>query len=145
MCCASPVLAGARRTPGQPIVVAEPHKIEKTFLDGAVRLVRDYFWPHARASLRLIGLSERHVNARKALRWIQDQNRAEVSREEIRRTALTRSLDADDTEELLARLVRAGWMRLVTTQTGGRARRRWLVNPKLLSNPGGAKGGKGAK
>ena len=49
----------ARRTAGQPIVIAEPHRIEKTFLDGAVRLVRDYFWPHARSALRLIGLSER--------------------------------------------------------------------------------------
>jgi hypothetical protein len=115
----------ARRTAGQPIVVAEPHKIEKTFLDGAVRLVRDYFWPHARSSLHLIGLSERHVNARKVLRWVQDQNRTEVSREEIRRTALTRSIDADATEELLARLVRAGWLRPVTTLTGGRSRRRW--------------------
>jgi hypothetical protein len=135
----------ARRTAGQPIVVAEPHKIEKTFLDGAVRLVRDYFWPHARSSLRLIGLSERHVNARKVLCWVQDQNRAEVSREEIRRTALTRSIDADATEELLARLVRAGWLRPVTTLTGGRSRRRWRVNPKLLSYLGGGKGGKGGK
>src|SRR5262249_23085204 len=65
----------ARRTAGQPIVIAEPHRIEKQFLDGAVRLVRDYFWPHARSSLRLIGLSERHVNARKVLRWLQANNR----------------------------------------------------------------------
>jgi len=138
-------LAWARRTPGQPIVVAEPHKIEKQFLDAAVRLVRDYFWPHARSSLRLIGLSERHANARKVLRWVQANNRIEVSREDIRRTALTRSLDADATEELLASLVRAGWMRPVTTLTGGRSRRRWSVNPKLLSYPDGEKGAKGGK
>jgi hypothetical protein len=135
----------ARRTVGQRMLVDEPHKIERTFLDGAVRLVRDYFWPHARSALRLIGLSERHANARKVLRWLQANNRIEVSREEIRRTALTRSIDADATEQLLAALVRAGWMRPVTTLTGGRARRRWWVNPKLLSYPGGEKGGKGAK
>jgi len=136
----------ARRTAGQPIVIAEPHRIEKTFLDGAVRLVRDYFWPHARSSLRLIGLSERHVNARKVLRWLQANDRIEVSREDVRRTALTRSIDADATEQLLAALVRAGWMRPVTTLTGGRSSRRWLVNPKLfaLSGGNGGKGGKGS-
>ena len=37
----------ARRTAGQAIVIDEPNRIEKTFLDAAVRLVRDYFWPHA--------------------------------------------------------------------------------------------------
>jgi hypothetical protein len=111
----------ARRTAGQPIVVAEPHKIEKQFLDGAARLVRDYFWPHARSALRLIGLSEHHANARRVLRWLQANSRTEVSREDVRRTALTRSLDADATEELLARLVRAGWLRPTVIQTGGRA------------------------
>jgi hypothetical protein len=135
----------ARRTAGQPIVVAEPHKIEKQFLDGAVRLVRDYFWPHARSALRQIGLSEHHANARKVLCWLQANNRTEVSREDVRRTALMRSLDADATEHLLATLVRAGWLRLVTTQTGGRPSRRWRVNPKLLTHLSGGKGGKGGK
>jgi hypothetical protein len=135
----------ARRTAGQPIVVAEPNKVEKVFLDAAVRLVRDYFWPHARAALRQIGLSEHHANARKVLLWLQVNNRDEVSREEVRRTALTRSLDADTTERLLATLVRAGWLRLTTNLTGGRPSRRWQVNPKLLTDLSGGKGGKGGK
>ncbi len=135
----------ARRTAGQPIVVAEPHKIEKSFLDGGVRLVRDYFWLHARAALRLIGLSQDHVNSRRVLRWLQLHNKTEASREEVRRTALARSLDADGTEALLAALVRAGWLRLETTQTGGRPSRRWLINPKLLSLSSGGKGAKAGK
>jgi hypothetical protein len=134
----------ARRTAGQPIVVGEPHKIERLHLNAAVRLVRDYFWPHARAALRLIGLSQDHANARRVLRWAQLHNKSEVSREEVRRSALARSLDADATEHLLAALVRAGWFRPSTTLTGGRPSRRWLVNPKLSLSSGGkaAKAGK---
>ena len=126
----------ARRTAGQPVVVAEPNRIEKPFLDAAVHLVLSYFWPHARAALRQIGLSEHHTNARRVLRWLQAQRRAEVSREEVRRTALAQSLDANATERLLADLVKAGWLRLVITPTGGRPSRRWRVNPKLISEPG---------
>ena len=133
----------ARRTAGQPVVVAEPNKIEKLFLDAAIRLVRDYFWPHARAALRQIGLSEHHTNGRKVLRWLRAHHKAEVSREEVRRTALARSLDADTTEKLLAVLVRAGWLCLMTTQTGGRPSWRWRVNPKLQIY--GGKGGKAGK
>jgi len=121
----------ARRTAGQAIIVAEPNRIEKPFLDAAVRLVRDYFWPHSRAALRQIGLSEQHRNARRVLRWLRMNRKADAGREEVRRFALTRSLDADATENLLGQLERAGWLRLVVTQTGGRPSRRWQVNPKL--------------
>jgi hypothetical protein len=47
----------------------EPNKVEKPFIEAAIRLVRDYFWPHSRAALRQIGLSEHHANARRVLRW----------------------------------------------------------------------------
>jgi Protein of unknown function (DUF3987)/Primase C terminal 2 (PriCT-2) len=121
----------ARRTAGQAIVVDEPNQIDRTFLDAAVRLVRDYFWPHARAALRQIGLSEQHTNARRVLRWLRANRKSEVSREEVRQNALGKTLDADGTEKLLASLVKAGWLRLVTAKTGGRPSRRWQVNPKI--------------
>ena len=57
--------------------------------------------------------------------------RDEVSREDIRRDALGRSLDADQTQSLLDGLVRAGWLREITTRTLGRTRRRWQVNPVI--------------
>jgi hypothetical protein len=98
-----------------------------------VRLVRDYFWPHSRAALRQIGLSERHANARRALRWIQAHRRSEISLQGIRRDALAQSLDADQTQQLLAALVKAGWLREITTPTAGRSIRRWAVNPKLFA------------
>jgi hypothetical protein len=122
----------ARRTAGQPFLAEEPNRIEVGFVEAAVRLVRDYFWPHGRAALRLIGISERHVNERRVLRWIRAKNRIEVSREDVRRDALSQSLDAEPTQKLLDDLVKAGWLRETTTPTAGRSRRRWAVNPKLL-------------
>ena len=98
-----------------------------------MRLVRDYFWPHSRAALRQVGLSARHANARRVLRWLQKNHRDDVSREDIRRDALGQSLDADQTQALIDSLVSAGWLRQVTTLTPGRARHRWTVNAKLFS------------
>jgi hypothetical protein len=114
----------------------EPKQIEANFMRAAVRLVRDYFWPHSRAALRQIGLSERHANARRVLRWIKaDNRRNEVSRENLRRDALGQSLDADQTQSLIDGLVKAGWLREITKPagpSGGRTARRWLVNPMLF-------------
>jgi Protein of unknown function (DUF3987) len=110
----------------------EPSLVDDSLMKSALRLVRDYFWPHSRAALRQIGLSERHANARRVLRWIRKNNKAEVSREVIRRDALGQSLDADQTQDLIDSLVRAGWLRQVTTKTPGRALHRWTVNPKLF-------------
>jgi hypothetical protein len=53
----------------------------------------------------------------------------------IRREALGGSLDADETRDLLDRLVVAGWVRLEKTETGGRPRERWSVNPRYAGTP----------
>jgi hypothetical protein len=103
-------------------------------------LVRDYFWPHARACLRQIGLTARHANARSVLRWLVANHKTEVSREEARREALSQRLDADQTTELLTGLCSAGWLRerdVPTSLQGrpGKPARRWLVNPKLTKHP----------
>jgi hypothetical protein len=78
--------------------------IEVEFVDAAVRLVRDYFWPHSRAALRQIGLNERHASARRLLR-------RDISLKDARRDALGQSLDADETQVLLNGLAKAGWFR----------------------------------
>jgi hypothetical protein len=107
-------------------------------MQAAIRLVRDYFWPHARGCLRLIGLTEKHTNARRVLLWIQTKGKTEVSREEIRRDALSQRLDANETTALLVALSKSGWLREEVTvpgPKGGKPARRWLVNPKLLKDP----------
>jgi hypothetical protein len=112
---------------------AEPQSIGEQYVEAAVRLWREYFWPHSRAALRQIGLTEKHSNARRALCWIRTNRKAEVSLFDIRREALGRRLDAEQTRSLLDGLVRAGWLKLMTEQTDGRAKHRWQVNPLLFS------------
>jgi uncharacterized protein DUF3987 len=112
---------------------AEPQAIEEQYVAAAVRLLRDYFWPHSRAALRQIGLTEKHTNARRALCWIRTKRKEEISLLDIRREALGRRVDAEQTRSLLDGLVRAGWLKLVTTKTDGRAIHRWQVNPLLCS------------
>ena len=121
-----------RGTGGTP-----PPSIDAKYMVAAVRLVREYFWPHARAALRQIGLTERHVNAKRVLRWIRARGKTEVSLEDVRRDALGQKLDAEQTANLLDALGRAGWVReldAASTPRGGRPARRWQVNP-LLMNP----------
>jgi Protein of unknown function (DUF3987) len=43
--------------------VERPSSIDLTEIEAGIRLVRDYFWPHARASLRQIGITDRHSDA----------------------------------------------------------------------------------
>jgi hypothetical protein len=45
----------------------------------------------------------------------------EISLMDIRRDALAQRLDAEQTEDLLNGLVKAGWMRKEPTKTGGRS------------------------
>lgn len=114
----------------------EPTQIEVEHVRAAVRLVRDYFWPHARAALRQIGLSQRHVDVRRALRWIKVHSKKEVSLEEIRREALSQKLDAEQTAVVMAAMEKFGFAREITAPSGpkgGRPRRRWQINPALFA------------
>jgi Protein of unknown function (DUF3987) len=113
----------------------EPKKIRGKYLHDAVILVRDYFYLHARAAIRQIGIGENDVNARRILHWIKMKGRDWVSREEIRVDALSKKLNSNQTQELLEQLAKAAWLRpqetKPTTPTGGRPTIRWEVNPKL--------------
>lgn len=112
-----------------------PNMIEARFVAAAIRLVTEYFWPHARAALRQLGLTERHTKARRVLRWLQAErgSGSEVSRTDIRRDALGQSLDAKATTRLIEELVQAGWLRAAPIEKDGRGRppHRWFINPLL--------------
>jgi hypothetical protein len=110
----------------------EPNEVTEPSMADAIALMRGYFWPHARAALRQIGLTDKHRNLRRSLRWIRANRLPAVSLKDIRREALGGSLDADQTRDLLDRLVAASWLRLEKTETGGRPKERWVVNPKLF-------------
>jgi hypothetical protein len=110
---------------------AEPQEISDECMQAASAIVLDYFWPHAQACLRQIGLTQRHADARRVLRWIKAKDLDVVTREEIRQNALGKTRDADETEEILNFLSRAGWLRKGQHETGGRPAVRWSVNPRL--------------
>jgi hypothetical protein len=117
----------------------EPTEIRSQYVKAAIRLVRDYFWPHARAALRQIGLNQRHSEARRVLRYLVGRNATEITRETIRRDALGQRLDASDTESLLTSLERAGWLHRDVAKPGakgGRPSIKWIVNPKLHEGNG---------
>jgi Protein of unknown function (DUF3987) len=113
----------------------EPTHIAAEYMVAAIRLWREYFWPHSRAALRQVGLSDRHHNARRVLRWIRAKKATEVSVKDIRRDALAHALDAAQTETLLGSLVTAGWLRRQPQPDGppqrGKPILRWSVNPSL--------------
>jgi hypothetical protein len=112
---------------------AEPTEVNDRSMDAAIGLVRNYFFPHARAALRQIGLSEKHATARRVLRWIRANRRNEISIMDIRREALAQGLDKEQTLAVIESLEKAGWLRETTVETGARGKpaRRWSANPKL--------------
>lgn len=111
----------------------EPRRIGGEYVRAAIRLWHEYFLPHARAALRQIGLSDQHADARRVFNWARVEGRRILSREDIRRDALSQRLDASKTQKLIDGLVTGGWLREVSDQKlgPGRRPRRWAVNPVL--------------
>jgi hypothetical protein len=110
-----------------------PTTIEARFVAAAVRLVTEYFWPHARAALRQIGLTDANAKARKVLRWLRAERKEQVSIEDVRRDALQQSLNAEATGKLVEEFVQAGLLRKAPIENRGPGRHahRWDVNPIL--------------
>jgi hypothetical protein len=55
------------------VAAMEPTEIAEQFMINAIKLVEQYFWPHARAALRQVGLTDRHRHIRRVLRWLRSQ------------------------------------------------------------------------
>jgi hypothetical protein len=106
---------------------AEPDCIAEEFVTAAAALWEDFFWPHARSALRLIGVTDRYAEARRVLRWLQSHRGQEVSREDVRVDALGRRLDARQTQAVLDVLVKSGWLHEAIRPTAGRTAHRWRV------------------
>jgi hypothetical protein len=100
----------------------------------AISLWSSYFRPHAAMVFSQCGRTDRDRHARRAARWIKACALEEVSREELRREALGQAIDAGETDLVIRRLEAGGVMRLSTFEQGakgGRATKRWAVNPAL--------------
>jgi hypothetical protein len=113
-----------------------PGKISGETMEAAVRLWSDYLRLHACLVFDRVGPTDTERHARRVVRWLKVHRPADVSREDVRRRALGRTLDAARTERVLERLCAAGALRsklLVFSVQGGRPARRWEVNPALLA------------
>src|SRR5262249_43796009 len=113
-----------------------PRETQKHSLLSAFRLPLSSSRPPAPACRKGIDLALRHKEARRVLRWIRAHGRTEVSREDVRRDALAQALNAEETDDLLAFLVKAGWLRETVSHSGpkgGKPVRRWQGNPSLIS------------
>jgi uncharacterized protein DUF3987 len=121
-----------------------PGKVGLESMEAAVRLWSDYLRPHACLVFDRVGPTDTERHARRVVRWLKERRPTEVSREDVRRRALGRTLDADRTERVLDRLCAAGALRsklLVFSVGAGRPARRWEVNPALqaAADAGGEK------
>jgi hypothetical protein len=113
-----------------------PGKVGLESMEAAVRLWSDYLRPHACLVFDRVGPTDTERHARRVVRWLKVHRPADVSREDVRRRALGRTLDAARTERVLERLCAAGALRsklLVFSVQGGRPARRWEVNPAVLA------------
>jgi hypothetical protein len=112
-----------------------PGAIGSEQVEAAAALWRDYFWPHARAVFDSAELSDHSKRVRRVARWLLEKRPASVSREDIRRRALSMSATADETQSVLQRLHYLGYVQpdLAYRDKPGRPANRWLVNPALAA------------
>ena len=76
-----------------------------------MRLVRDYFWPMPAPPFAWSASVSATPTAGACLRWIKANGMAQVSREDIREHALSRRLDAEESQKLIDGLAKSGWFR----------------------------------
>jgi hypothetical protein len=108
--------------------------VEEQHLERAHALWTDYYWPHAQSVFgqACSTLAERRV--RRVGHWLQRMRPDTISREEVRREALSQAVDADTAESVIERLEQYGVLRMLEPQrvgSRGPSRRRWAVNPEL--------------
>ena len=89
---------------------------------------------HAKVFFDRVAPCDLDARARRVVRWLKASGRSEVSREDIRRTALGQTVNASEADRVLARLTTAGVLRPLAPEArpqGGRPALRWEVNPAL--------------
>ena len=113
-----------------------PGAIGSAQVEAAAALWRDYFWPHARSVFDSAELSDHTKRVRRVARWLLDKRPTTVSRDDIRRRALSLSATADETESVLQRLHYLGYVQpdVAYRDKPGRPTTHWQVNPALVKS-----------
>jgi len=113
-----------------------PGDICREAVDRAVSLWSDYYRPHALTFLQRTVPTDVECRARRVVHWLRADDRPTVSKTDVRRTALGQTVNAKETDRVLARLVEAGVLRPADSEEPirrGRPALRWQVNPSLRS------------
>jgi hypothetical protein len=115
------------------VTCLRPGAIGAEQVEAAAALWRDYYWPHARAVFDSAELSDHARRVRRVARWLLGTRPKAVSREEVRRRALSQAATADETEQVLQRLHYLGFVQPdpAYRDKPGRPTSHWLVNPAL--------------
>jgi hypothetical protein len=144
------VLALLDWTANRPSNAPPPGVITELHLLAAWELWERYYRPHARAVFDRAGPSDRHrqgqhqvrQHARRVIGWIRARGATEISREDLRRDALSQRVKAAGADEVIEALEQAGVLREVDDEEEypgpGRPARRWQVNPALRLRSGQA-------
>jgi hypothetical protein len=114
-----------------------PGAIGREQVERAIALWSDYFRPHALALFHRMAPTEHERRARTVVRWLQRKRKHQVSREDIRRNALSRAVNAIQTEQILLGLQQDGVVERASdgSQVRGRPSSKWWVNPALFESP----------
>jgi Protein of unknown function (DUF3987) len=141
------VLALLDWTANRPGNAPPPTIITTHHLCAAWDLWDRYYRPHAQAVFDRAGPADgdrqgKHKarqHARRVIGWIRARSVKEISREEVRREALSQRVNAAGADEAILALEQAGVLREVEVDedypSPGRPARRWQVNPALLAKP----------
>jgi hypothetical protein len=137
------VLALLEWTANRPGNAPPPGVITALHLHAAWELWERYYRPHARAVFERAAPSQRdrqvRHHARRVIGWLRAHGATEISREEVRREALSQRVKAAGADEVIQALEQAGVLREVDDEedypSPGRPARRWQVNPALLAKP----------
>ncbi len=141
------VLALLDWTANRPNNAPPPTVITTQHLCDAWDLWERYYRPHAQAVFDRAGPADgdrqgKHKarqHARRVIGWIRARSVKEISREEVRREALSQRVNAAGADEVILALEQAGVLREVEVDedypSPGRPARRWQVNPALRPGP----------
>jgi hypothetical protein len=133
------VLALLDWTANRPSNAPPPTIITAQHLHAAWDLWQRYYRPHAQAVFDRAGPSERDRQVRQVIGWLRARGATKISREDVRREALSQRVKAAGADEVIAALEQAGVLREVDDEEEypgpGRPARRWQVNPALLAKP----------
>jgi hypothetical protein len=116
-----------------------PGHIGRERIEAAAALWDGYFRPHATSLFTRTMPTTTEVQARRVARWLRSNGMTCVTREQVRRDGLSRTVNASDTDQVLYRLRSANIVRQMPDgwrATGGRPTNIWEVNPGLAHTQG---------